>query len=178
MFLHTLQRVAVVIVVVVLHFQVTLWAAPGQSTELFSFFSVRRAILDTVKMQRWCLSAAQENKSEKEGDRHLPSFCPTCFPLENNLTPPQLPSSSWTSWSGEVSMPWSWGFRTGAHLRELGALPVVQFTYVSEQQQLLWESAVSRNDLGYRKQLLLFFTVPKDMRRNLSYKRQRILEVY
>lgn len=61
----------------------------------------------------------------RSGAGICPSFCdvlPFGGKKKNSLAPPQLPSSSWTSWSGS-SAQWSWGFSAGAHDREVSGLP-------------------------------------------------------
>lgn len=108
----------------------------------------------------------------RSGAGICPSFCdvlPFGGKKKNSLAPPQLPSSSWTSWSGS-SAQWSWGFSAGAHDREVSGLPRVQLTHASEQHQLHWETVIRANDPGYRKQLFLLITAQKAMRRTLQLK--------
>lgn len=143
----------------------------------FSFFSLS----DKPSWSQWKCSADVYQLHRKTNPRRrrlgvCPGFVLMCFLLENNLTPPRLPSSSWTSWSGSLRTPWRWGFRTWADHRKAGVLPVVQLNHVSKQHQLHWESAVSENDLGYRKHLLLLITTQKGMRRNLSYRSREFLK--
>lgn len=137
---------------------------------------LRQAIPETVKIAALLSISYTENQTWEAGQGSAPHFviCASFWGGKKNKKKKQPCSSSasfssWTSWSGS-SAQWSWGFSAGAHDREVSGLPRVELTHASEQHQLHWETVIRVNDPGYRKQLFLFITAQKAMRRTLQLK--------